>query len=109
MQIGNRFTSPSRIELAQRLAALSPEPRKMCLFGSTGSEANETAIRFAKRATGRFELVALERGYHGRTLASFSLSSSARRMQRGYGPAAPGTVLIPTPYPYRCRFGCRGS
>jgi 4-aminobutyrate aminotransferase-like enzyme len=106
MQIGNRFTSPVRIELAQRLAALSPEPLSVCLFGSTGSEANETALRLAKRVTGRFETVALERGYHGRTLGSFGLSSSARGMRRDYGPMAAGTVLIPTPYPYRCRFGC---
>ena len=109
MQIGNRFTSPLRIELAQRLVALSPEPFEMCLFGSTGSEANEIALRLAKRTTGRFEVVALERGYHGRTLASFGVSSSTRGMRRDYGPMAPGSVLIPTPYPYRCRFGCGGE
>jgi acetylornithine/N-succinyldiaminopimelate aminotransferase len=97
LQIGNRFTSPLRIELAQRLAALSPEPLSMCLFGSTGSEANETALRLAKRTTGRFEVVALERGYHGRTLASFGLSSSTRGMRRDYGPMAPGAVLVPPP------------
>jgi 2,2-dialkylglycine decarboxylase (pyruvate) len=81
----------------------------MCLFGSTGSEANEIALRLAKRATGRFEVVALERGYHGRTLGSFSLSSSTRQLRRGYGPMPAGTVLIPTPYPYRCRFDCGGQ
>ena len=109
MQIGNRFTSPLRIELAQRLAALSPAPLSMCLFASTGSEANEIAIRLAKRTTGRFEVVALERGYHGRTLGSFGLSSSTRQMRRDYGPMAAGAVLIPTPYPYRCRFACGGE
>jgi 4-aminobutyrate aminotransferase-like enzyme len=109
MQIGNRFTSPVRIELAQRLAALSPEPLSTCLFGSTGAEANEIAIRLAKRVTGRFEVAALERGYHGRTLATLSLSSSTRRMRRDYGPMTVGTVLLPTPYPYRCRFGCGGA
>jgi 4-aminobutyrate aminotransferase-like enzyme len=36
MQIGNRFTSPLRIELARRLAALSPDPLAMCLFGAPG-------------------------------------------------------------------------
>ena len=106
MQVGNRFTTPHRIELARRLATLSPEPLNVCLFASTGSEANEIALRLAKRTTGRFELVALERGYHGRTLGSFALSSSSRRMRRDYGPMAPGAVLVPTPYPYRCRFGC---
>jgi 2,2-dialkylglycine decarboxylase (pyruvate) len=95
-------------QAGQRLAALSPEPLDMCLFGSTGSEANEIALRLAKRTTGRFEIVAVERGYHGRTLGSVGLSSSTRGMRRGYGPMAVGNVLIPTPYPYRCRFGCGG-
>jgi 2,2-dialkylglycine decarboxylase (pyruvate) len=108
MQIGNRFTSSVRIDLARQLAAISPDPLTMCLFGSTGSEANEIALRLAKRVTGRFEVVAVERGYHGRTLASFSLTSSSRGIRRGYGPMAAGTALIPTPYPYRCRFGCGG-
>jgi 2,2-dialkylglycine decarboxylase (pyruvate) len=106
MQIGNRFTSPVRIRLAQRIASLSPEPLSVCFFGSTGSEANETALRIAKRTTARFEVVALERGYHGRTLGSFGLTSSTRQMRRGYGPMPAGTVLVPPPYPYRCRFGC---
>jgi 4-aminobutyrate aminotransferase-like enzyme len=109
MQIGNRFTTPLRIELARYLTELSPGRLDMCLFGSTGSEANEIALRLAKRVTGRFEIVAVERGYHGRTLGSLGLSSSTRRMRRGCGPMAPGVTLIPTPYPYRCRFGCGGS
>ena len=74
---------PVRIELAQRLAALSPEPFAMCLFGSTGSEANEIALRSRNEPTGRFEIVALERGYHGRTLASFgALELDARDAPR---------------------------
>lgn len=109
MQIGNRFTSPLRIELARRLAALSPDPLSMCLFGSTGSEAKRDRASPRQADDRSLRVVALERGYHGRTLGSFGLSSSAREMRRDYGPMVAGTVLIPAPYPYRCWFGCRGE
>jgi 4-aminobutyrate aminotransferase-like enzyme len=103
MQIACRFTTPPRIELAKRLADLSPEPLNMCLFASTGSEANEIALRLAKRTTGRFEVVALERRYHGRTPATLSLSSSTRGHAARLRPdgrrncADPDAVPLPLP------------
>ncbi|WP_344314506.1 aspartate aminotransferase family protein [Fodinicola feengrottensis] len=106
MQIGNRFTTPARIQLAERLAALAPDPLGVTFFCSTGSEANETALRIAKLVTGRFEVVALARGYHGRTASAYGLSSATRRMRRGAGPQMPGIVHIDTPYAYRCPFAC---
>jgi 2,2-dialkylglycine decarboxylase (pyruvate) len=108
MQIGNRFTNVPRILLAERLGEIAPDPLSRSFFCSTGSEANETALRIAKLVTGRFEVVALTRGYHGRTSAAFSLSSATRRVRRGYGPALPGTMLVPPPYPLRCPFACGG-
>lgn len=106
MQIGNRFTTPARIRLAERLAELAPDPLEVCFFCSIGSEANETAFRIAKLVTGRFEIVALARGYHGRTSTALGASSSTRRMRRGAGPAPAGLVHIDPPYAYRCPFEC---
>jgi 4-aminobutyrate aminotransferase-like enzyme len=107
MQIGNRFTNVPRIELGEKLAELAPPPLKRALFCSTGSEANETALRIAKKVTGRFEVIALDRGYHGRTLGAFSLSGASRRVRRGYGPMVPGAMAVPAPYELRCPFECR--
>lgn len=59
MNIGNRFTNCPRILLAERLAALAPDPLAVSFFCSTGSEANEIALRIAKLVTGRFEVIAL--------------------------------------------------
>lgn len=106
MQIGNRFTNRPRIRLAERLADLSGLPQPKTFFCSTGSEANETALRIAKLTTGRFEVIAVARGYYGRSSAVFGLSSSARHMRRGYGPSVPGMGYVAPPYPYRCPFGC---
>jgi 2,2-dialkylglycine decarboxylase (pyruvate) len=106
MQIGNRFTNRPRILLGERLARLSGLAGARTFFCSTGSEANEVALRMAKLTTGRFEVVALARGYHGRTSTAFGLSSSSRRMRRGYGPTPPGLAQAAPPYAYRCAFGC---
>src|SRR5215475_1314578 len=106
MHIGNRFTNRPRILLAERLAALVPEPLGVSFFCSTGSEANETAIRIAKLVTGRFEVIALARGYHGRTSTAYGTSSSVRRMRRGSGPQPPGILFANAPYPFRCDFAC---
>jgi 2,2-dialkylglycine decarboxylase (pyruvate) len=106
MNIGNRFTNRPRILLAERLAELVPDPLGVSFFCSTGSEANELALRIAKLATGRFEIIALARGYHGRTSASYAASSSARRMHRGAGPQPPGILFADPPYPFRCPFRC---
>ena len=106
MQIGNRFTCVPRIELAEKLAEISPPPLGRTFFCSTGSEATETALRIAKLVTGRFEVIGLQRGYHGRTSAAFALSSPSRQSRRGAGPTLPGVVLVPPPYELRCPFAC---
>jgi 4-aminobutyrate aminotransferase-like enzyme len=106
MQIGNRFTNVVRIRLARRLVDIAPRPLDRALFCSVGSEANETALRVAKKYTGRFEVVGLARGYHGRTSSAFSLSSSARGMRRGYGPGPAGVTMVLPPYEFRCPFAC---
>jgi 4-aminobutyrate aminotransferase-like enzyme len=106
MQIGNRFTNRPRILLAERLAALAPDPLNVSFFCSTGSEANETALRIAKLVTGRFEVVTVARGYHGRTSSAYGASSSVRRMRRGTGPQVPGIVFVSPPFAFRCSFAC---
>jgi 2,2-dialkylglycine decarboxylase (pyruvate) len=106
MQIGSRFTNVPRIKLAQKLASIAPFPHARTFFLTTGSEANEAAFRLAKRSTGSFEVVALLRGFHGRTLASFSASIFGLNERAGYGPVMPGVCAIPAPYPYRCHFQC---
>lgn len=89
------------VELAERLAALAPGLEKVLLL-STGAESNEAAIRMAKLVTGRHEVVAFSRSWHGMTGAAVSATYSAGR--NGYGPAAAGSLAIPTPNSFRPRF-----
>ncbi len=68
LDIGNHhFPSVARGELAARLAELAPGDLRYTVYAAGGSEANDIAIKSARRATGRRRIVAVEAGYHGRT------------------------------------------
>lgn len=68
LDVGNHhFPSQARGELAEKLAALTPGDLHYSVFVPSGSEANDLAIRVARRATGRRKIVALEAAFHGRT------------------------------------------
>jgi len=89
------------VELAERLAALTPGLERVLLL-STGAESNEAAIRMAKLVTGKHEIVAFSKSWHGMTGAAASATYSAGR--KGYGPAMPGSITIPAPNAFRPRF-----
>lgn len=90
------------VELATRLAQIAPGGLERSLLLSTGAEANEAAIRMAKLATCKYEVVSFARSWHGMTGAAASATYCAGR--HGYGPAAVGSFAIPAPYPYRPAF-----
>ncbi|WP_126974706.1 aspartate aminotransferase family protein [Frigidibacter oleivorans] len=89
------------VDLSQRLGSMVPGLEKVLLL-STGGESNEAAIRLAKVVTGRHEIVAFSRSWHGMTGAAAAATYSAAR--RGAGPAAVGSFAIPAPNAYRPRF-----
>jgi 2,2-dialkylglycine decarboxylase (pyruvate) len=90
------------VDLAALLAELAPGKLDRVLLVSTGGESNEAAIRMAKLATGRHEIVGLSRSWHGVTGGAASATYSSSR--RGYGPAQIGSFVLPAPDPYRSRF-----
>ncbi len=91
-------------DLAEQLAAVAPGRLTKSFFGNTGAEGIETAMRMAKAYTGRHEFIALERSFHGRSVATLSLTGNMARKTRG-GPYLPGIAFAPAPYAYRSRFG----
>ncbi|HTT95803.1 MAG TPA: aspartate aminotransferase family protein [Solirubrobacterales bacterium] len=103
-------SSPPAIELAERIVELAPPGLGGVFFVSGGSEANETAIKLARRhwvRAGRPEkavLIAHRRGYHG--LAGVTTTATRLDPYHGdFGPEAPQVVETPVPYPYRCEAG----
>ncbi len=59
---------------AERLTALMPDPLDLCVFFSSGSEANDFAWRLARAATGKTGALAIDDAYHGVTEAVFGFS-----------------------------------
>jgi 2,2-dialkylglycine decarboxylase (pyruvate) len=90
------------VDLAGLLAELAPGNLDRVLLVSTGGESNEAAIRMAKLATGRYEIVGLSRSWHGVTGGAAAATYSSSR--RGYGPAQIGSFVLPAPDPYRSGF-----
>jgi 2,2-dialkylglycine decarboxylase (pyruvate) len=90
------------VDLATRLAGVTPPGLDRAMLLSTGAEANEAALKMAKLHTGKFEVVSFAQSWHGMTGGAASATYSAGR--KGYGPAAVGSFAIPAPYPYRPRF-----
>jgi 2,2-dialkylglycine decarboxylase (pyruvate) len=90
------------VDLAKRLAATLPDGLDKTLLLTTGAEANEAAVKMAKLSTGKYEIVSFDRSWHGMTSGAAAATFSAGR--RGYGPAVPGNLTLPTPNGYRSPF-----
>jgi 4-aminobutyrate aminotransferase/(S)-3-amino-2-methylpropionate transaminase len=95
---------PPVADLAEKLAAITPGRLQKTFFGNGGAEANEGAMRLAKQFTKRQEFVSLQGSFHGRSLATLSITGNAGR-KRGGGPYLSGCAFHPAPYCYRCPFG----
>ncbi len=91
-------------DLAEKLAEVTPGRLEKSFFGNSGAEANEGAMRIAKKYTRKNEFIALRASFHGRTIGTLSITGNYAR-KRGGGPFLSGIAFAPTPYCYRCPFG----
>ena len=78
--------------LAERLLAMVPGMER-AFFCSTGTEAVESAIKFAHAATGRGKIVYCDNGFHGLTMGALSLNGTAV-FKQGFGPLLPDCVQV---------------
>ncbi len=100
LHLDSTMLSPDVIQLANLLCGLLPGTLDKVQFLNTGGEANEAAIRLAKIATGKFEVIAMSGSWHGTTTGAASATYAHGR--KGYGPVMPGSLTIPAPNCYRC-------
>jgi taurine---2-oxoglutarate transaminase len=104
--IASSFATEARSELAHLLAELSPGDLCKSAFSSTGSEANETAIKVARLFTGKQKIISRYNSYHGSTFGSVALTRDLRSYP--FDPAMPGVIYAMPCNPYRCSI-CKGS
>lgn len=75
--VSNFFGTPTQIALAERLLALAGAPDgSRVFFANSGTEANEAAFKMTRR-TGRTRVLALEGGFHGRSMGALALTAKA--------------------------------
>ena len=100
---GTDFYYPRMVELAEKLASITPGqfPKKV-YFGNSGTEAIEAAMKLARHATGRTHFIAFLNSFHGRTYGSLSLTASKLVQRKGFGPMLEGVTHIPFPDAYHC-------
>jgi 4-aminobutyrate aminotransferase len=100
---GTDFYYEAQVQLAEQMAAIVPIPGDVkSFFGNSGTEATEAAIKLARHATGRQNIIAFLGSFHGRTLGSVALTSSKATQRKGFGPLMPGVYHAPYADCYRC-------
>ncbi len=96
------FMTQNMVDLAEKLAEISPGDLSKTFVTNSGTEANEGAIRMARVTTGRHEVIALEHSYHGESHLASTLTAN-----HNYRPdtmPASGVVFAANAYCYRCPF-----
>ena len=86
--------SPLAGMLAEELTQRLPADLEAVFFTSSGAEAVDTAMKFARAATGRPRLISCVSGFHGVTLGPLSLVGD-EFFKEGFGPLLPGCDLVP--------------
>ena len=90
----NVVALPLRARAAEAIAAQAPAPLSKVFFVNSGTEANENAMRLARRATGRTEILSFGGGFHGRTADAISAAGLAKYRELG-APNVPGHRIVP--------------
>ena len=85
------------LDLVDRLGSVLPAGLDRMFFANSGSEAVEAALRLSRQATGRPNVVVFHGGFHGRTVAAASMTTSGTRFRSGFNPIMGGVVIAPFP------------
>lgn len=87
------------LDLAERLGDVLPAGLERLYFANSGSEAVEAALRLSRQSTGRPNVIVFHGGFHGRTVAAASMTTSGTKFRSGFSPMMGGVVIAPFPNP----------
>jgi len=88
------------IDLIEELKPVVPAGLDTFFFASSGAEAVEAAVKLAKHATGRPNVIVFNGSYHGRTHLTMAMTTSKTIYREGYSPLPSGIFVTPYPYSY---------
>lgn len=83
-----------RARFQEKLVGVLPEGMNRVYLCNSGAEANEAALKFARLATGKTGVVAMMRGFHGRTMGALSATWN-KKYRETFNPLLPGFVHVP--------------
>ncbi len=89
------------LRLAELLLTIVPSPLDTFFFTNSGAEVIEGAVKLARHATRRPNIIVFQGSFHGRTNATMAMTTSKTIYRAGYGPLSGGIFVAPYPYAYR--------
>jgi taurine---2-oxoglutarate transaminase len=103
--ISPAFTCDVRAEAALKLLEVMPKGLDKFFFATSGTEANEAAIKIARMATGKHKVIARYTSYHGSTAGTIGATGDWRRWLHEPAGVVPGMLHGPEANCYRCPLG----
>jgi 4-aminobutyrate aminotransferase len=96
----NTVISPSAIDCTEELNRVTPDHIDSFFLSNSGAEATEGAVKLAKHATGRTNIITFTGSFHGRTALTMAMTNSKTAYRVGYQPLPAGTFVAPFPAAY---------
>jgi len=89
------------LRLIEELRRIVPSSIDSFFFTNSGAEAVENAVKVARAATGKPNLIVFSGSFHGRTAATMAMTTSKTGYRAGFGPLPAGIFVSPFPYAFR--------
>lgn len=103
--IGPAYTCDVRAKAAEKLLEVMPQGLDKFFFATSGTEANEAAIKMARAVTGKYKVIARYTSYHGSTAGSIAATGDWRRWLAEPMGKIQGVIFGPEANCYRCPLG----
>ena len=91
------------LQLVDELRKITPPPIDSYYFANSGAEALENAVKLARVATGRQNVIVFSGSFHGRSSGTMALTTSKTVYRTGFGPLPSGVFVSPFPYAFRLK------
>jgi len=91
------------LELVSELRKITPSSIDSYYFANSGAEAIENAVKIARVATGRQNVIVFSGSFHGRSAGTMALTTSKTVYRTGFGPLPSGVFVAPFPYAFRLK------
>jgi taurine--2-oxoglutarate transaminase len=99
------FGTEVRAELSKSLLGVMPQGLEKFFYATSGTEANEAAIKIARQYTGKYKIISRYTSYHGSTAGSIAATGDPRRYPIEPAGKIEGVIFAPDAYCYQCPFG----